>query len=443
MLDPIPDLSYGDNVSLDAILCTEDLFERRSRPIDHSLENQALRSLMSTLAVAPQAIPQTLSNTMVSLLDVGSAGIHLQSGARWDQALCSAVAGAWTSGLAGVHEFAPAMDAVTRDAPLLLRQPERHYPSLRHLCPPAEECLVVPVHVEGVPVGALWVLTHDDLRRFDVEDLRQLQGLATFASAACQTIGRLTASERRESGLRESQAHLEEEDRVLRETGRQKDIFIATLAHELRQPVGALVSAVAVLRQHGGECGENQARVVIERQVNHLRHLLDDLHDLASIREGKIGLEREPLDVREVITEAVTAISPLVQARRHTLEISVPDDPIPLLADRTRLQQVLTNLLTNAAKYTASGGHIALRAARDGGGAVIEVSDNGRGIAPAALPHIFEVFVQEADRQKTGLGIGLHVVRRLVELHRGSVVARSDGPGRGSTFTVTLPVSRP
>jgi signal transduction histidine kinase len=243
--------------------------------------------------------------------------------------------------------------------------------------------------------------------------------------------------------LRESQAHLEEEDRVLRETGRQKDIFIATLAHELRQPVGALVSAVAVLRQHGGECGENQARVVIERQVNHLRHLLDDLHDLASIREGKIGLEREPLDVREVITEAVTAISPLVQARRHTLEISVPDDPIPLLADRTRLQQVLTNLLTNAAKYTASGGHIALRAARDGGGAVIEVSDNGRGIAPAALPHIFEVFVQEADRQKTGLGIGLHVVRRLVELHRGSVVARSDGPGRGSTFTVTLPVSRP
>jgi signal transduction histidine kinase len=292
------------------------------------------------------------------------------------------------------------------------------------------------------PVGSIWAVAHDHRRHFDPEDLRQMQGLATFAAAACQTMGRLTASERREIGLRESQAHLEEEERALREAGRQKDIFIATLAHELRQPVGAMVSAIAVLRQHSSERADSQANLVIERQVNHLRHLLDDLHDAASIAEGKIVLECAPLDAREVIPDAVAAASPLVQARRHSLDVSLPHDEIPLVADRTRLQQVLTNLLTNAAKYTPDGGRITLRAERDRDTAAIVVSDNGRGIPPELLPHIFDVFVQGAGVGRTGLGVGLHVVRRLVELHGGQVVARSAGAGQGSIFTVTLPISQ-
>ena len=439
--EPSPHLSYGAIVPLDEILCTEDLSRRRSRPPDHERENQALHALMRTLAAAPRLIPQALSNMLVELLDVGSAGIHLQTGARSEQALCSAAAGPWASGLAGVREFAPGVDAVSRDTPLLLRRPERHYPSLHDLRPAAEECLVVPVHVDGSPVGALWAVEHGNQRHFDAEDLRRMQGLATFAAAACQTVGRLSALEERETGLRESQAHLEEEDRALRQSERQKDIFIATLAHELRQPVGALVSAVAVLRQRSNQSTDTQARLVIERQVNHLRHLLDDLHDAASIAEGKFGLEREPLDAREVIADAVTAVSPLVQARRQSLDVSLPDCRIPLVADRTRLQQVLTNLLTNAAKYTDDGGRIVVRAGCGPDGAVIEVTDNGRGIAPDVLPHIFEVFVQEGGPRKTGLGIGLHVVRRLTELHGGSVIARSAGPGQGSTFTVTLPVA--
>ena len=440
--EPASPLSHDGILSLEEILCTDDLFRRRSRPPHHELENRALHSLMGTLAVAPCAVPQALSDTMAGLLDAGSAGIHLLSAARSAQSPWAAVAGAWAPHLCGVREFAPGADAVSRDAPLLLRRVDRHYRSLQHLTPRAEECLVVPVHVDGAPVGTIWAVAHDDRRRFDMEDLRQMQSLAAFAAAACQTMGRLTASERRESGLRESQAHLEEEDRALRDTGRQKDIFIATLAHELRQPVAAMVSAAAVLRQRSGERADSQARLVIERQVNHLRHLLDDLHDVASIAEGKIALASEPLDAREVITDAVAAVSPLVEARRHSLDVLLPDDEIPLVADRTRLQQVLTNLLTNAAKYTPDGGHISFRAERDRDTTVMVVSDNGRGIAPAVLPHIFEIFVQEPGAHKSGLGIGLHVVRRLVELHGGSVVARSVGPGHGSTFTVTLPMSQ-
>ena len=438
---PTSPLSFDDNGPLEEVLCTEVLLGRESRGPDYESENQALRSLMSTLAIAPRSVPQALVSTMADLLVAGSAGIHLQSAMRSAQSPWAAVAGSWASPLRGAREFAPGGDAVRRDEPLLLCRPDRHYHSLQSLTPRAEECLVVPVHVDGSPVGAVWVAAHDDRRRFDVEDLRQMQSLATFAAAACQTMGRLTASERRESGLRESQAHLEKEDRALREADRHKDIFIATLAHELRQPVGAMVSAVAVLRQRTNERADSQARLVIERQVDHLRHLLDDLHDAASIAEGKIVLECAPLDAREVIADAVAAASPLVQARRHSLDVSLPHDEVPLVADRTRLQQVLTNLLTNAAKYTPDGGRITLRAERDRHTAVIAVSDNGRGLPPDLLPHIFEVFVQGAGAGRSGLGIGLHVVRRLVELHGGLVVARSAGAGQGSTFTVTLPMS--
>ena len=426
---------------LDHVLCTDLLFRRQSRLPDHELENQTLRSVMSTLAAAPLAVPQALSNAIVTLLEAGSAGIRLQRCTPSDQTPWWGVAGAWAAHLADVREFAPGRDAVASGTAMLLQRPERHYASLHLLAPRAEECLVVPVHVDGTAVGTIWAVAHDNQRHFDAEDLRQMQSLATFAAALCQTIGRLTESQQRETGLRENQAHLEEEDRALRQTGRQKDLFIATLAHELRQPIGAMVSAVAVLRQRTNEQAESQARVVVERQVNHLRHLLDDLNDMARIAEGKIDLEREPLDAREVITEAVATVSPLVQTRQHALEVALPDREMPLVADRTRLQQVLTNLLTNAAKYTPSGGRIAVRAGYDGDGAVIEVSDNGRGIAPGALSQIFEAFVQEADLQRSGLGLGLHVVRRLVELHGGSVVARSAGRGQGSTFTVTLPAA--
>jgi signal transduction histidine kinase len=439
--EPTPPLSYDDALPLEGVFCTGVLFQRQSRLPDHQLENRALHSLMSTLATAPRAVPQALSNTLLDLLDVGSAGIHLQADARCDDIPWSAVAGPWALQLGAVRDFEPGIEAVSQDTPLLLRRPECHYASLQHLTPRAKECLVVPVTVGGLPVGSLWAVVHDDHRQFDGEDLRLMHSLSAFAAAACQTMGRLTALEQREVNLRENQAQLEEEDRALRHIQRQKDIFIATLAHELRQPVGAMAAAVAVLSQRIGEQAEGQARRVIERQVNHLRHLLDDLHDLSSISEGKIALAQEPLDAREVISDAVAAVAPLVRAQRHTLDVSLPDGNIPLVADRTRLQQVLTNLLTNAAKYTPSGGRIALRAARDGANAVIEVADNGRGIAAGVLPRIFDAFVQEAGPRKAGLGIGLHVVRRLVELHGGSVVAQSAGPGQGSTFTVTLPVS--
>jgi len=189
-----------------------------------------------------------------------------------------------------------------------------------------------------------------------------------------------------------------------------------------------------------GEQSGKRARDVVQRQVTHLGRMVDDLLDAARIAEGKLDLQKERIDGRDAIQDAVCSTASLFDVHRHRLAVSFPDEPIRLDADRSRLQEVFANLLTNAAKYTDDGGHISLIAQTDGAVATIRVLDNGKGIAAGALPRVFDLFMQEATDHRTGLGIGLNVVRGLVELHGGTVAARSDGFGKGSEFTVTLPV---
>lgn len=219
----------------------------------------------------------------------------------------------------------------------------------------------------------------------------------------------------------------------------QKDVFVAKLAHELRQPIGAILTAVNVMREHGDAA--DRARDVIERQARLLRRLVDDLLDVTRVAQGKVDLQKERFDAREVVQEVASAMVSVFHARRQRFSLMFPADGVWLDADRTRLEQVVTNLLSNAAKYTAEGGAIALNMECTGGMATIRVTDNGKGIAPDALPHVFELFMQESALHGGGLGIGLNVVRGLVELHGGSVDARSDGVGQGSEFIVTLPAS--
>jgi PAS domain S-box-containing protein len=234
-------------------------------------------------------------------------------------------------------------------------------------------------------------------------------------------------------------------EEALKEADRRKDEFIATLAHELRNPLAPVRNAVQVLKKKGTPDPEvTWAREVIERQVAQMARLLDDLLDVSRLSLHKLRLRKGRVTLASVIDSALETSRPLIDAGRHELRVTLPDEPVHLDADPVRLAQVFANLLNNAAKYTDRGGVIRLTAERGGGEVVATVKDTGIGIAAEVLPRIFETFSQATpalERAQGGLGIGLSLVRGLVELHGGSVVARSDGPGAGSEFTVRLPAA--
>ncbi len=232
-------------------------------------------------------------------------------------------------------------------------------------------------------------------------------------------------------------------EEALKQANRRKDEFLAMLAHELRNPLAPIRSAVEVLRRLGPpEPQLQQARDVIDRQVTHLTRLVDDLLDTARITQGKITLRKEKLELMTVIGRALETSRPLIEARRHQLHVSLPQDSMPLEGDLVRLAQVVSNLLNNAAKYTEEGGQIWLTAELSEFEILLRVRDNGVGISASLLPHLFDLFTQadrSLDRSEGGLGIGLALVRSLVEMHSGRVEAFSPGPNQGSEFVVHLP----
>jgi len=231
---------------------------------------------------------------------------------------------------------------------------------------------------------------------------------------------------------------------VLESEGKRIGEFIAMLSHELRNPLAPIRNAVAVLDRSDSTPVASWASDVIGRQVTHLARLVDDLLDVSRITSGKIRLENAALELNTLVRAAADAQRPTVQSYGHELALNLPDHPVPLSGDTTRLTQVVVNLLTNAAKYTPRGGRIAVSLESEDGLAVLQVSDNGIGLSQAMLLQAFEPFVQgerTLDRSEGGLGIGLTLVRRIVELHGGSVWAESAGIGHGSTFTVTLPLA--
>jgi CheY-like chemotaxis protein len=217
------------------------------------------------------------------------------------------------------------------------------------------------------------------------------------------------------------------------------------LAHELRNPLSAISNAVRLARLSHSAEGIDWSNEVIERQTQKLARLIDDLLDVSRITRGKIRLKRELIDGRLVLQGAVEVVRPLIEERKHELTVSAGPGALLLDADPVRLEQILINLLTNAAKYTESGGHIRVTAEHDGPDVVFKVRDTGIGIPPEMLAEVFELFAQgerSIARSEGGLGIGLTVVRSLAELHGGRVAATSEGPGRGSEFIVRLPAAR-
>lgn len=231
---------------------------------------------------------------------------------------------------------------------------------------------------------------------------------------------------------------------VLADLNRRKDEFLAMLSHELRNPLAPILNAVQLLRHPGVSESpiQQQATAIIERQVGQLKTLVDELLEVSRITTGRIRLHQEDVDLRGIVDPAVESVRSLIEQRCHRLTVSLPAEPMWVHADSIRLEQVLVNLLTNAAKYTNEGGRISLTVQREGDEAVLRVRDTGVGIAPDLLPRIFELFTQaerSLDRSQGGLGVGLTVVQRLVEMHRGRVEAYS-ALGQGSEFVVRLPV---
>ena len=268
-------------------------------------------------------------------------------------------------------------------------------------------------------------------------------GRIVWLEADAQLVAESTGTGRRLAGTVRDVTERRAAEEALRNADRMKDEFLATLAHELRNPLAPLRTGLEVLRRgQPGTPGVEQARAMMERQLGHMVRLVDDLLDISRISRGHIELRREPVDVRTLITHAVEGSRQLVESKRHSLELGLAADALWVEGDLTRLAQIVGNLVNNAAKYTAPGGRIRIGARGRGERVEIYVADNGSGIDAAAQPRVFDLFMQvEGTRRHSqgGLGVGLALVRRLAELHGGSVTVQSAGIGHGSTFTLSLP----
>lgn len=246
-----------------------------------------------------------------------------------------------------------------------------------------------------------------------------------------------------ERRVKERTEELDRANAALREADRRKDEFLATLAHELRNPLAPIRNSLEIMRISGHQPGVvESARLLMERQVGTLVRLIDDLLEVSRITQGKVRLTRERLALAGIIEAAVEQSRPLLDKAGQTLTVSLPDEPVWISGDRVRLAQVFTNLLNNAAKYSEPGRKVQVSARRDGNRAVVVVRDSGIGIPAELLDQVFEPFTQidrTLKRSQGGLGIGLNLVRRLVELHEGTVSVGSGGLGHGAEFTVSLP----
>jgi PAS domain S-box-containing protein len=290
--------------------------------------------------------------------------------------------------------------------------------------------LAVPLEAKGEIIGAIST-AHREVRAFAQTEIDLLQAFADQAALAMRNVQLLA---------REQAARAEAEA-----ANQAKDEFLALLAHELRNPLAPIVTAAALLRRRGtAPTVVEQSAAIIERQAKNLARLMDDLLDVSRITRGRIALRCETVSVADAVTSALAATRPLVEERQHTVTVGVPDAAVYVEADPARLEQIIVNLVNNAAKYTPPGGHIDVRVSIEGDEAVLRIRDTGIGIPGEMLPHVFDPFVQgdqSLAHTSGGLGLGLTLVHRLVELHGGRAEAHSDGAGRGSELTVRLPRS--
>jgi len=445
----------GASVPLESVLCTEELKRRPSRPPDYQAENQALLVLAQELTTSPGSVLQKLVDMALVMCRGHSAGISLleEDGPpgrlspagnhfRWH-----AVAGQWAPQVWNTttpREDGPCGTVLDRNITLLFSNAHRYYTQFADVHPLLVEGLLVPFHVDGQAVGTVWVIAHDETRKFDAEDQRLLESLATFAATAYQTRLLIAAQAKANQDLQAEIAERQRAEEALREADRRKSEFLGLLAHELRNPLAPIRNAVEILSRSGGdEQKVKSATEMMQRQVGQMVRLVDDLLDVSRISRGKIELRRESVELASIVHHAVEAVRPVCESMDHELTVTLPPQRAYLNADPSRLSQVVGNLLNNACKFTETGGRIRLTVEREGKQALIRVQDTGIGIAAEQLPRIFDMFMQadtSFERSRHGLGIGLTLVKNVVEMHGGTVEAHSAGVDQGSEFVVRLPL---
>ena len=418
-------LTPGD-VDLESVIATAELRRRASRLPDYAAENRMLVSLAQDMARLPGAILHSLAQAALTSCRAGSAGISLIEDDnrifRWH-----ALVGELAPHLGGTtpRAFSPCGTVVDRNAIQLFSLLERHFRYFAEVKPVIVEALIVPFSLQGRPVGTIWVVTHDEGRRFDAEDARLIDNLGKFAAAAYQLRSSLVEAE---------------------EAARQKDNFLAMLSHELRNPLAAMQAVSDLFAGKRDPSGEmRRASGVMQRQLAHLERLIGDAVDVSRIGRGMLELRKERVALSAIVERALEASRPTIERSSHSLCVTITSPPALVDADPVRLTQVAANLLNNAAKFTPEGGHLRVSAEAKDGEALLRVQDDGIGIAAEMLDGIFDLYAQarpsDAERPEAGMGIGLALARSLVELHGGRLEAHSAGPGRGSEFVMRLPLA--
>ena len=423
--------SLHDAVELASVISTGELIRRPARLPDHAGESRALVALAQAMSNSPERILQQLVEAAMTLCRAQSAGISLLD-AEKGRFLWPAIAGAWSMhvGIGTPRDFGPCGTVLDRREALLFSRPERCFGYLSAVTPRIDEALLIPFYVGGEPVGTLWVVAHDESRRFDSEDMRVLTSLGTFAGLAYQTLRSLD-SER--TARAEADA-----------ASRAKSDFLSSMSHELRTPLNA-IGGYAQLMEMGlhGPVTTAQREVLgrITDSERHVLRLVNGLLDLARIEAGKNEYTSAEIFLAEVFEGVVPMVELQLARKRLTMDSSIAPD-LAVRGDTEKIKQILLNLLVNAVKFTAEGGQITAAGTADANSnrVSLTISDTGIGIAENKLAAIFEPFRKLADKNLNpdGAGLGLTLSREFARGMGGDVLVRSE-LGRGSTFTLVLP----
>jgi len=430
---------------LESILCSEELLTRPRRPPDHETENSALVALASALADSPRTILQTLADKVLEVLDADSAGLSLltKDGKRFYWA---AISGAWRPHIGGgtPRDFGPCGDVLDRNIPMLFSHWELRYPYLSAALPLADEGLLVPFYANGKSVGTIWAIAHSNRRKFDAEDLRLLESMGRFASAAYQTVESIedlklevAAREKAEAARRNSemQTKLAHANRVA--TVGQ---LSASITHEVTQPITAVAAcADAALRWL------RQQPPNVERALLSLNKIADDTKRAGEILAGiralvvKAPRQKETFDINEAIREIMMLAQSEMRKKGISVVMELGEGLPPLEGDRIQLQQVMLNLINNAVQAMSADGiesrDLVISSKTDRDGIVVSVRDSGPGLDPANPERVFEAFYSS---KPDGLGMGLSICRSIIEAHGGRLWASANMP-RGATFQFTVP----
>jgi signal transduction histidine kinase len=455
--------------SLDSILCTEELLSRPRRPPDHEKENSALVVLVSALADSPRTILQTLADKVLEILDADSAGLSLltkdEKTFYW-----AAIAGAWRPHLGGgtPRDFGPCGDVLDRNVPMLFTHWERRYPYLSSAMPLAEEGLLVPFYVNGKAVGTIWTIAHRNDRKFDAEDLRLLESMGRFASAAYRTVqsieelrSEIAAREKAETELRKLTDSLEAEVRVRTQELEQRNaelaeararvaevarvtslgVLTASIAHEVNQPIAAArnnaASALRFLSRNPPDLEEvREALDCVVSDVDRAGNVIGGIRKLIT----KTPAPRDDcLDINEAIREMIVLTRG--EALKNGVTVQMQLEGLPLIqGDRVQLQQVVLNLILNAVEAMSSvdGARRELSISTERRGAdevLVAVRDSGPGIDSEHLERVFDSFY---TTKPSGIGLGLSICRSIIDAHGGRLWAAANEP-RGAAFQFTLP----